>query len=280
MTAFARIEQDTHVWEIRSVNHRFLDVSFRMPDDLRFLEASLKSSLKDRVARGKLECSLKLNTATLESGIRVNEPLLRRLTLIMGEVSEIAGIKSSPDLLQLMKWPDVLMNDQVNVAETLGPVVTEGFSQAIDELVEMRAREGAELSEIIGQRLKDVTLITNLLREHAPAIEALQHEKLVSRVEKLEITVDPSRLETELAILAQKHDVMEELDRLDTHISEVHRNLNLVEPVGRRLDFLMQELNREANTLSSKAMVAETTLQAVDLKVIIEQMREQIQNIE
>jgi uncharacterized protein (TIGR00255 family) len=278
MTAFARAELGCVVWEIRSVNHRYLDVSFRLPDNFRRLEAELKSTFKNRVHRGKLECNLNVKAAALNAGLSVNEELVSELKRAMTRVSELSGLEANSDALALMRWPDVLVNTEVS--EELDGDVLNCFEAAVVALTAMREREGQELSDLIETRLKDVESIVCDVTDAAPRIEAAQHEKLLGRLEKLNVESDPARLEQELVILAQKHDVMEELDRLTTHVTEVRRNLNSTEPVGRRLDFLMQELNREANTLSSKAMVSETTLHAVDLKVAIEQMREQVQNIE
>ncbi len=278
MTAFARVEKETFVWEIRSVNHRYLDASFRMPENLRHLETALKAKFRNRVHRGKLDCTLKITGTSRKEAIEINEDLVRQLTGALDKVAELSGLNAPTDALQLMKWPDVIVNEGSD--DELGKMVTAGFSEAVEALVEMRSREGEELANVIADKLAEIETIVVAVRDEAPKIEASQAEKLRSRIDSLNLEVDPARLETELVILAQKQDVMEELDRLDTHIAEVRRNLGLAEPVGRRLDFLMQELNREANTLSSKAVVAGTTMHAVDLKVIIEQMREQIQNIE
>lgn len=278
MTAFARAECGAAVWEIRSVNHRYLDVSFRMPDNFRYLETDLKSQFRDRVSRGKLECSLRINAAELPARFSVNEPLLAELKSAMEKIQALSGIDNPGDVLNLMRWPEVLTT--VTETDDLATDITAGFDMAVNELVAMREREGAELARLIEDKLKEIESAVAQVREQAPAILAAQHEKLQKKLAELDVEVDPARLEQELVIQAQKSDVIEELDRLDTHVSEVRRSLEADEPVGRRLDFLMQELNREANTLSSKATASSTTLHAVDLKVIIEQMREQIQNIE
>ena len=278
MTAFSRHEYGAAVWEIRSVNHRYLDVSFRMPEKLRHLETDLKSQFKDKVQRGKIECSLKVNTGELKTRVSINQDRVQDLDQAMSQVAAITGMEDRGDILSLLRWPDVL-----TIEESGDELITEAqqsFTLAVDQLVEMREREGKELASLLDSRLVDIETTVEKLREETPAIIAHQHEKLLKRLDDIDVEVEQGRVEQELVILAQKLDVAEELDRLVTHVLEVRRNLEADEPVGRRLDFLMQELNREANTLSSKAAAASTTMQAVDLKVSIEQMREQIQNIE
>lgn len=278
MTAFARTELGAAVWELRSVNHRYLDVSFRMPENLRFLETELKALFKDKVHRGKVECSLKINPAELSTSFTINEQLVTELKSALERVSELTGYDTRGDAMSLLRWPDVL--ETTENSETLAADVAEGFKDAIVQLVDMRDREGAELAKMIESRLVDIESTVTQLHQEVPAIIQTQHEKLRKRMDEIDVDVDPGRLEQELVVLAQKLDVEEELDRLVTHVAEVRRTLQSDEPVGRRLDFLMQELNREANTISSKASAASTTNRAVDLKVVIEQMREQIQNIE
>ena len=278
MTAFARAEVGASVWEIRSVNHRYLDISFRMPDSYRHMETALKGAFRDRVSRGKVECTLKINQAAVPATISVNESLLQELSHALDRVMALTGTTDRGDATGLLRWPEVLTSESNE--EGLLADIQAGFEQAVDSLVEMRKREGIELADLIDSRLKDVESIVTEVRRAVPEILAAQHEKVRKKVKELQTEVDPARLEQELVILAQKSDVTEELDRLVTHVTEVRRNLGDDQPVGRRLDFLMQELNREANTLSSKAQASTTTLHAVDLKVVIEQMREQIQNIE
>jgi uncharacterized protein (TIGR00255 family) len=277
MTAFARAEQGAAIWEIRSVNHRYLDATFRMPDNFRHLEVELKNAFKDFISRGKLECTLRIKSET-GTELSVNKALVSQLADAMQEVKAISGIESDGDLLGLMRWPDVLVPAD-NTAQVTADVQA-AFDAAVSQLVDMRQREGEELARLIEDRLVEIENTVEQLRHDVPAIIQALQEKLRKRLDELGTDADPSRLEQELVIQAQKLDVMEELDRLCTHVAEVRRNLGESEPVGRRLDFLMQELNREANTLSSKSQSSDTTLHAVDLKVLIEQMREQIQNIE
>jgi uncharacterized protein (TIGR00255 family) len=278
MTAFARTEHGAAVWELRSVNHRYLDTSFRMPENFRYLETELKRNFKDQIHRGKIECSLKINAAELKTRFVINEPLVTEVSEALTRVQDLSGVESRGDALTLLRWPEVLSTEEVS--DELLSDIEQAFTAAVSQLAEMRDREGQELANLIESRLKDIEETVRHLRTEVPAITAHQHERLIKRLEDIDIEVDPGRLEQELVILTQKLDVAEELDRLLTHVAEVRRNLNRQEPVGRRLDFLMQELNREANTLSSKASASTTTMRAVDLKVVIEQMREQIQNIE
>lgn len=278
MTAFGRAERGAAVWEIRSVNHRYLDVSYRMQDNLRHLEPELKNAFKGQVHRGKLECVLRIRSGELATKLTVNEALIEQLTAAMARVKAVSGIEEEGDLLSLIRWPDLLVAEEDT--DHLSSDIQVAFSEAVSRLVEMREREGAELAGLIEARLIEAEKTVTGLRVSAPDVAQAQHDRLRKRLDDLGIEADPGRLEQELVIQAQKLDVMEELDRLDTHIAEVRRSLDSSEPVGRRLDFLMQELNREANTLSSKAQSSDTTLHAVDLKVLIEQMREQVQNIE
>ena len=278
MTAFSRQENGAAVWEIRSVNHRYLDISFRIPENLRHIEPELKLNLKDVIHRGKLECVLKINSSELNNQISINANLVQDLNTAMETVTEITGISEKGDILSLLQWPEVLKtksSDAVLVRD-----VKHGFRLAISQLLEMRDREGRELEKLLEARLVEIDSTVEQLREQAPVIMEHQYQKLRKRLAGLDLAVEPGRLEQELLILAQKLDVAEELDRLATHVTEVRRSLNQNEPIGRRLDFLMQELNREANTLSSKATATSTTMHAVELKVLVEQMREQIQNIE
>ncbi|MFP8967931.1 YicC/YloC family endoribonuclease [Pokkaliibacter sp. CJK22405] len=283
MTAFARTEtqQDwgTLVWEIRSVNHRYLEPILRLPDNLRELEMPLREKLRKTLARGKVECTLRFQPAAGQDSLNVNEAALQALLDACDQVQTLLPKPTKLNPLELLQWPGVLRGAEVDQAD----IVTEAllqFSEALTELVENRQREGQELEGLISSRLTQMTSIVAHVRELMPTILERQREQLLERFADLAVELDPARLEQEMVILAQKADVAEELDRLDTHVQEVKRVLRQNGSIGRRLDFLMQELNREANTLSSKSIVAETTQQAVELKVLIEQMREQIQNIE
>ena len=280
MTAFTRLEKESVSWELRSVNHRYLDVTIKMPERLRSLEVGLRTALKKHLKRGKVDCLLKVEAEsnTVEA-LSLNEPQLLKLIEVVKRAESIAGMQNSANIIDLVRWPGVLQEQQVDLGE-LASSVNLGFEEALVSLIDMRAREGAELGRIILEKLTELEAIVAVVRGEVPIIAARKKQKILDRLSELSSGADENRLEQELVYLAQKGDVAEELDRLDTHIEEIRGALASDEPSGRRLDFLMQELNREANTLSSKAVAANTSIQAVELKVIIEQMREQIQNIE
>ena len=280
MTAFTRLEKESVSWELRSVNHRYLDVTIKMPERLRSLEVGLRTALKKHLKRGKVDCLLKVEAEsnTVEA-LSLNEPQLLKLIEVVKRAESIAGMQNSANIIDLVRWPGVLQEQQVDLGE-LASSVNLGFEEALVSLIDMRAREGAELGRIILEKLTELEAIVAVVRDEVPIIAVRQKQKILDRLSELSSGADENRLEQELVYLAQKGDVAEELDRLDTHIEEIRGALASDEPSGRRLDFLMQELNREANTLSSKAVAANTSIQAVELKVIIEQMREQIQNIE
>jgi len=280
MTAFTRLEKESVSWELRSVNHRYLDVTIKMPERLRSLEVGLRTALKKHLKRGKVDCLLKVEAEsnTVEA-LSLNEPQLLKLIEVVKRAESIAGMQNSANIIDLVRWPGVLQEQQVDLGE-LASSVNLGFEEALVSLIDMRAREGAELGRIILEKLTELEAIVAVVRGEVPIIAARQKQKILDRLSELSSGADENRLEQELVYLAQKGDVAEELDRLDTHIEEIRGAIASDEPSGRRLDFLMQELNREANTLSSKAVAANTSIQAVELKVIIEQMREQIQNIE
>ncbi|WP_458527406.1 YicC/YloC family endoribonuclease [Onishia taeanensis] len=282
MTAFARASREAD-WgslelELRSVNQRYLDLTFRLPESLRGLEPGFRDALRQRLHRGKVECTLRFVPAGGET-LSIHAERLAGLADALGEVRRTLPEAAMPDALSLLAHPGVLASSGPDL-----DAVTESaqalFREALTALVEARAREGTELAALIKSRLSAVREQVAAVKEQLPEILTRQRAQLLARLETVRAELEPQRLEAELTLMAQKADVDEELDRLTTHVGEVERQLTLKGPVGRRLDFLMQELNREANTLSSKSVVAETTRSAVELKVLIEQMREQIQNIE
>jgi uncharacterized protein (TIGR00255 family) len=285
MTAFARQSEEfswgSLVWEIRSVNHRYLEPSFKLHDSMRILENSLREALRNKLNRGKVECALRLqlqpNAGSNE--LNINETLLQQVIHASETVQDKLRESSSINPVQILQWPGVLREAGVDT-DTIAQQALTAFQQALEQLLEARAREGEVLKQFIQQRLDNIDAITAQVREQLPGILTAQRNKLKARLDELKAELDQDRLEQEMVILAQKADVDEELDRLQTHTGEVRRVLGKGSPCGRRLDFLMQELNREANTLSSKSIVSDTTQAAVELKVLIEQMREQIQNIE
>ena len=283
MTAFARQEHAAD-WgslqlELRSVNQRYLEPHFRLPECLRDLEPAFREAMRQRLARGKVECSLRYEPAGAAEGLAVNQPRLAELERALGEVRQAVEGATPPDALALLDYPGVLERRGPNLEVIKGEAL-KLFKQALDDLVAGRAREGEKLATLIRERLVGIHAQVAEVRDLLPAILQRQRAQLLERLETVQAELDPQRLEAELTLLAQKADVDEELDRLATHVAEVERQLTQKGPVGRRLDFLMQELNREANTLSSKSVVASTTRCAVELKVLIEQMREQIQNVE
>jgi len=283
MTAFARVSRQEDwgsiTWEIRSVNHRYLEPSYRMPDTLRELEMSLRETLRKAVSRGKVDCSLQLALNREQEGITVNEAKARQYIEATAAIATMMGTATPASPVDILQWPGVLEERQVD-AEELKAATSALFAEAVSQLVEGRAVEGAKLADFILQRVAGIRIEMAKVRELLPRILAAQKQKLSERVADLQLTVDSDRLEQEIVILAQKADVDEELDRLEAHLGEIEAVFKRREPIGRRLDFLMQELNREANTLSSKSIDSATTQIAVELKVLIEQMREQIQNIE
>jgi uncharacterized protein (TIGR00255 family) len=284
MTAFARQQSEhdfgTLVWELRSVNHRYLEPSFRVPDSLRYLEGPLRELLRARVQRGKVEAQLKIVAGGVsDSGISIDQELMRELRQA---IEEVRGqfIETAPlNPMEVLKWPGLVIQREQDT-KLLEEKTLELFAATVTALQVQREREGAQLRILIEDRLTQVSAIVSDIRAKLPQILAQQAERLKTQFIELQLQVDPTRIEQEIVLLAQKADVHEELDRLDTHVREVRHTLSQNGQIGRRLDFLMQELNREANTLSSKAIVTATTLGAVELKVLIEQMREQIQNIE
>lgn len=284
MTAFAREEarkeQISLSWELRSVNQRYLDSSFRLPEEFRDMEHQLQQLLKGRITRGKVECTLKMaGKAKQNYDISVNQAVLKALMTRINELKQTIPLAEYLNPIELLKWPGVIEDTPVR-SDDLTSLVISTFTQALGSMISMREREGEALKGFLLSNLEELESIVLQLRKDAPTIALQLKEKVTSKLEDLNFELDKGRLEQEIIFLAQKADVREELDRLISHIEEVKSTLDLDKPVGRKLDFLMQELNREANTLGSKSTLAETSLHAVEIKVLIEQMREQIQNIE
>ncbi|WP_027854333.1 YicC/YloC family endoribonuclease [Marinobacterium litorale] len=283
MTAFTRQEVQqpwgTLTWEIRSVNHRYLEPLMRLPESLRELEGALREKLRRTLSRGKVECTLRFVPEAGAQTLQVDTERARELITAAETVSGLMTNVAPLDSLQVLGWPGVLVETQLDM-EAVRKAALSLFDQALDDLCQGREREGKELTQLIQQRLDSISEIVTEVRTLMPRILKAQRDSMQARIDELDIEADPQRLEQELVLIAQRADVDEEMDRLDTHVQEVRRVLGQKGPIGRRLDFLMQELNREANTLSSKSIVAATTQRAVELKVLIEQMREQVQNIE
>lgn len=284
MTAFARCDIDTEWgtlnWELRSVNHRYLEPSLRLPEDLRVLEPKIREKLTSKLGRGKLDCTLRLQLRSDAGGsLSINSGLAKQLVDASREIDHMLYNPHAINSMDILSWPGVIDASGVDwdrLREQALVLLDEGLA----ELVTVREREGARLREMIIERLDDMQQIVAQVRTRIPEIIQQQRRKIISKLNEIDVKLDEGRLEQEAALLVQKIDVDEEMDRLATHIDEVRRNLEGDKPIGRRLDFLMQEMNREANTLGSKSIDIETTRASVDLKVLIEQMREQIQNIE
>lgn len=283
MTAFARREINSTVGqislEIRSVNSRHLELSFRLPELLREREFAWRDLIRSRISRGKMEVNLRITAAqdNESSALVLNQPLLAQLIERMKEVDRLIPHIAPASSLDVLRMPGVLLSEETDHSALMTQADTL-LTQALDDFIAMRAREGAALSELIMQRLTQVEAEVATVRDRLPQIMSSYQQRLRARFD--ELSINPERLEQELVLFAQKMDVAEELDRLLTHVTEIRRVLQQGGAVGRRLDFLMQELNREANTLGSKAVTAESSWSSVELKVLIEQMREQIQNIE
>jgi len=268
-------------WELKSVNQRYLDLSLRLPEEFRVLEPEIRERFKQRFSRGKVEVSLRYlpdpqaQTATLE----LNEPLARSLLQNLEKLQALAGNTSEQELARLLAWPGLIVEQRPDFdaerARALGLL-----DRCIADLADARAQEGRAIAGMLTPRLDGILDQVARVREHLPAVREALEARFRERLDALDLEVEPARMEQEIALQLTRLDVDEELDRLTAHVAEIRRVLELDEPVGRRLDFLMQELNREANTLGSKSVATETTGVAVELKVLIEQMREQIQNVE
>jgi uncharacterized protein (TIGR00255 family) len=284
MTAFARAEADTEfgqlTWELRSVNHRYLEISLRMPEELRSLEPVVRERVGKALGRGKVECNLRYRPATDNGAdLQLDPEVVERVGRACAHLGAQLGQIQPLNPLELLRWPGVLQETERDLTPLAGQA-SALLDQALAELGATRAREGAQIHDLLASRCTAMVELLRAERTRLPQVRARLREKLTARLAELQAAVDQDRLEQELVFLAQKMDVDEELDRLDGHIAEVRRVLERPEPVGRRLDFLMQEFNREANTLGSKSADADTTRTAVELKVLIEQMREQVQNVE
>jgi len=284
MTGFARqsaeSEFGTLTWELRTVNHRYLDVQFRLPEELRPKEQAFKQQVSAVLNRGKVECSLHMrHSSDQKSEMQLNMDLVHlirdRVTEISNEIPETAPLNP----VDVLRWPGVIAEPEVDAE----PLIAEAgalLGVTLEAMTTMRASEGARIGDMLETRCADIAAIAVSVRKRMPEVLDAARTKQRERIDRIDVEADPARLEIELALLAQKLDVDEELDRLESHLVEIRQALQSGEPVGRRLDFLMQELNREANTLGSKSADAETTKAAVELKVLVEQMREQIQNVE
>jgi uncharacterized protein (TIGR00255 family) len=284
MTGFARRErQDTWgtlICELRTVNHRYLEISLRLPEELKALDNDIRQTIGTQLRRGKVDANLYLKSAAgarrnLELDNALLEELLRRATDVRAQVRDSAPL----DVLDVLRWPGVVREAELDVAP-IQAAALQLLRESLKELNDTRDREGARIRELILARCASMRTNVQTVKARLPEVSRRLRERIVEKISQLGVTPDQERLEQELVLYAQRMDVDEELDRLEGHLVEVTNVLDSSEPAGRRLDFLMQELNREANTLSSKSQDVETTRAAVDMKVMIEQMREQVQNIE
>ena len=284
MTAFARREEQTDqgslTWEIRSVNHRYLEVSLRLEEKFRPLEMQIRKRFNDKLGRGKVDAVLRYKAPEQQqTTLDFDQNLAQSIIKNCDQLAQLSDNSAPIDMLKVLQWPGVIVADTFDQT-TLNKSVIDALNHAIDELIVTRETEGSALQKMIEQRCNEINKIAMATRKIMPEILEQQRSRLADKVAELQVNLDSERLEQEMVILAQKSDVAEELDRLESHIVEVQNVLKRDEPIGRRLDFLMQELNREANTLGSKSISTDTTRNSVELKVLIEQMREQIQNIE
>ncbi|MCH9643445.1 MAG: YicC family protein [Gammaproteobacteria bacterium] len=283
MTAFARKQKNndfgTITWEMRSVNHRYLEMSLRLPDGFRHLEPTVREMVAEHLKRGKVDCTLKFSPGEAAPiDFEVNEPVLDKLFQVREQVKQ-----KMPDLqanlMNVLSWPGVLRKQQQESSE-LDAVVMAQLKEVLSQTIKTREREGVKIADFLQQRLQLIATQVQAVEKKMPEIIASEREAICQRFEELKLEIDRERLEQEMLWLMQKMDVAEEVQRLQGHLTEVKRLLDKGGVLGRRLDFLMQELNREANTLSSKSVSIDVTQAAVEIKVLIEQMREQVQNIE
>ncbi len=283
MTGFARQEQQFAwgqlAWELKTVNHRYLEMSFRLPEDFRAAEGQFRQSIAAAVRRGKIECGLHFRPAVAATALEVDNELLESVMRTVKHTADRAGERARINVVELLRWPGVVRDNTRDMQPMLAAAHSV-LEQSLAELSKFRDSEGGRLRDALEQRAGQLFGLSNRVEERLPEIRARMRAKLLERIEQLVKEVDHNRLEQELAMIAQRLDVDEEIDRLRGHLTEVRKTFAGSEPAGRRLDFLMQELNREVNTLSSKSQDIETTRAAVDMKVLIEQMREQVQNIE
>jgi uncharacterized protein (TIGR00255 family) len=285
MTSFGRSQAKgdwgSAVWEIRSINHRYLEISIRLPEILRELEQSIRDCLHQYFQRGKIECSLRFYPgAKLGSILSINQGLLNQLIEMTTSISKtLPQDQPQLNLIDLLSWNGVVVEESIDINLFKDELIAL-FKQAASDMKEGRKREGSILAKVVTERVEKISLQVAEIKKYLPAVLTRQRDKILGRLEEAKVSLDPQRLEQEMVYYAQKIDISEELDRTLSHLSEVERSLKQSDSAGRRLDFMMQELNREANTLASKSVDPQITHAAVEMKVLIEQIREQVQNIE
>ncbi|MDU6432895.1 MAG: YicC/YloC family endoribonuclease [Pantoea sp.] len=283
MTAYARREAKgtwgSAAWELRSVNQRYLETYIRLPEQFRSLEPVIRERIRQRLTRGKIECNLRFDADPgAQSELMLNETLAKQLVQAANWV-KMQSDEGAINPMEILRWPGV-MSAQEQDLDAINAQLLSALDGALDDFIVARESEGAALKAMIEQRLDGVKQEVAKVRTQMPEILKWQRERLVAKLEEAEVQLENNRLEQELVMMAQRIDVAEELDRLEAHVKETYNILGKKEAVGRRLDFMMQEFNRESNTLGSKSINADVTASAIELKVLIEQMREQIQNIE
>lgn len=284
MTGFARTERETAAgliaWEIRSVNHRYLEISLRLPEELRATEAEYRRAIGAAARRGKVDASFYVRTTpTASRDLALDEDLLDRLVERANALRRRLGPEGRIDAVDLLRWPGVVKEAERDTAP-LAAAAMALLGETLAAFTASRAAEGERIAQMLGTRASQLHAIVGEVAARLPEVQSRIRAKMRERLAVLGAEANPDRLEQEIALLAQKMDVAEELDRLRSHVEELGATLAAEDAVGRKLDFLMQEFNREANTLSSKSQDVETTRKAVELKVLIEQMREQVQNVE
>ncbi|MDN4629476.1 YicC/YloC family endoribonuclease [Erwinia sp. DT-104] len=283
MTAYARRETKgewgSAAWELRSVNQRYLETYIRLPEQFRGLEPVIRERIRNRLTRGKIECNLRFDAdARAQSSLVLNEKLAIQLVKAANWV-KMQSDEGEINPVDILRWPGVMSAEEQDL-DAISAELLSALDSALDDFIAARETEGAALKSLIEQRLEGVSTEVTKVRAQMPDVLKWQRERLVTKLEEAQVQLDSNRVEQELIMLAQRVDVAEELDRLEAHVKETYNILKKKEAVGRRLDFMMQEFNRESNTLASKSINAEVTTSAIELKVLIEQMREQIQNIE
>jgi TIGR00255 family protein len=283
MTAFASLEikkdWGNAVWEIRSVNQRYLETFFRLPEQFRSLENTLRETLRQKLTRGKIECTLRIdNKKQAATELHINQELATQVLQSLQWLKQQAG-EGELNLTDVLRYPGVVEVPEQDV-DLISQDLLAAFEQVVSEFIAMRQREGEKIHTLLTQRLEAINEEQQKVRSKMPEILQWQRERMLQRFEEVQLQPDPQRLEQELIMLAQRIDVAEELDRLQLHVKETQNILRKGGAVGRKLDFMMQELNRESNTLASKSINVDVTNSAIELKVLIEQMREQIQNLE
>ncbi len=284
MTAFSQARDDTECGEIscelRTVNHRYLEINPRLPEEIRQFEPAIRDLVAKRIKRGRVDCTMRLQPQfTHSQDLAVNSALVEAVLSLAAEVRQQGGDVEPIRVVDILRWPGVIEPPQID-SEQLQAAVIDVVSNALQDVVDTRKREGVRLVDLVLQRVSASRALVNRVKEMLPGISQTFRQRLQERLSEVREQLDPNRVEQEIVLFLQKIDVAEELDRLDIHLDEIQSVLSTEQPIGRRLDFLMQELHREANTLGAKSVDTATTQASVELKVLIEQMREQVQNIE